>query len=130
MVVKNESGLSPTADKVLVKMLKIEEKTSGGIILPDQVQEKHQIAQQVGILLDWGSTAMAAEELEGIELGDPVLFTRYSGVRYVVEKEEFWIMRAREVLGKATKLPDFMLWGADSSREVFGVNDPMEQAIA
>lgn len=120
----NPSGLTVTADKILVQLLKVEEKTSGGIVLPGLTQDKEQMAQQIGTLIDWGSTAAAADELEGIKLGDVVLFHRYAGQHFPVDGVDYWIMKASQILGKCEKLPDYVLGSAQSTMSLFGANIP------
>jgi chaperonin GroES len=118
----NESGFIPTGDKVLVLVAKVENKTSGGIVLPDVAKDKEMMARRVGNLLAVAPDAEGAPELHGIELGDVVLFTRYSGDDFPVDGIVYRIMRVQDILGKVTKLPDYVLEGAKSSVEVFGQN--------
>lgn len=119
----NESGLMVTGNRVLIRPVKVEEKTAGGIVIPQISQDKEQMAQQLGTLVDWGSDAIHAPELEGIEIGDVVFFPRYRGADFPVNGERYWVLRAEDILGKATKLPDYVLNAARSSLEVFGAND-------
>ena len=118
----NQSGLMVTADKVLVKPLKVQEKTSGGIILPEVTKAREELASQMGVLVGWGDLAVGRPELDYIELGDVIFFPRYRGADFPVDGVRYWVMRVDEVLGKVTKLPDFVLNAAQSSAEVFGVN--------
>lgn len=120
----NESGFSPTADKILVQPLKIEEKTAGGIVLPKISQDKEQLAARVGTLIAVGPEAEGAAELEGVKLGDVILYARYSGDIFPVDGIEYRIMRVHDVVGKVTRLPDYMLQGPKSSLEAFGANMP------
>jgi chaperonin GroES len=116
----NQSGLKVTGDKVLIRPMKVEEKTSGGIVLPKAAQDKEQMAMQMGTLVDWGSSAIGSPELDGIKLGDLVIFPRYQGQDFPVDGERYWVLRASSILGKATKMPDWALNAAQSSVEVFG----------
>ena len=129
MKVTNESGLQPTADKVLVQPIRVEEKTAGGIVLPKISQEKEQLAQRIGTLIAIGPDAEGAPELSGVEIGDVILYARYSGDGFPVDGVEYRIMRVGDVVGKVTRLPDYMLQGAKSSVESFGINMP-EKAVA
>ncbi len=117
---QNESGLIVTGDKVLVKPWKVEEKTAGGIILAESTKEKEQMAQQIGQLVAIGPGAEKAKELIGISLGDAVVFPRYPGAEFFFDGERYWVMRVDSILGKLTKLPDYLLRGAESSLSVFG----------
>ncbi len=122
---KNESGLEVTGEAVLVRLNKVENVTKGGIQLVTSTQDKNQLAQQIGILIDAGDEAMKAPQLKGIKIGDPVFFPRYAGTHFPVGGVDYWVMVAKQICGKATKLPDFMVWGARDTDEVFGVNaDP------
>jgi chaperonin GroES len=125
MKYSNDSGLKVTGDKILVRLHKVEEKTSGGIILAGSTQEKEQMAQQIGTLVDWGDQAKDAPELKGITLGDTLLFHRYTGAHFPVDGVDYWIMKSSQILGKATKLPDFVIKGADSSLQHFPANNPL-----
>jgi len=100
---KTESGaglkLRPLDDRVVVRRLEAEEKTAGGIILPDNAQEKPQkgkvIAVGAGKLLDSGARATP-----DVKAGDTVIFGRYSGTEVKVEGEEYVIMRESDILAK------------------------------
>ena len=126
----NNSGLLPTADKVLVQPIRVEEKTAGGIVLPKQSQEKEQLAQRIGTLIAVGPDADGAPELSGVSLGDVILYARYSGDNFPVDGVEYRIMRVSDVVGKVSKLPDYMIQGAKSSVEAFGINMPPEMKAA
>jgi chaperonin GroES len=121
---QNESGFVPTGDLLVVRLRKVEEKTAGGIVLPGSVTDKHQLAETTGEVVAMGQTASAHPRMHGIIVGDSVLFPRYSGHHFPVDGVDYWIMEARSVLGKAEKLPDYLLKGAESSKEVFGANEP------
>jgi chaperonin GroES len=125
MMMLNDSGLMVTGDKVLVKPFKVQDKTAGGIIIPQASKDKEDMAQQMGYLVDIADGARDAEELRGIKLGDMVLFPRYQGAEFPVDGVRYWILRASSILGKATKIPDYVLKGAESSVTAFGVNDAM-----
>jgi chaperonin GroES len=121
---ENDSGLTVTADKVLVLLMKVKEETQGGIILPSVTQAKEQMAQQLGTLVAWGDLAATAPQLRGINLGDTVLISRYAGQPFPVDGKNYFILRVTDVLGKASRLPDYVIKGAEAAHEVFGVNLP------
>ena len=118
----NKSGLTPTADKILVKLRKVEEKV-GSIILASVTVDKAQIAEQIGVLVDWGHLAADAPELEGINIGDSILFHRYSGLHFPIGGENYWLMKASQCVGKCEKLPDFVLGATSTTLEEFGANE-------
>ena len=89
--------LRPLHDRILIERLEEDEKTSGGIIIPDSAKEKPQkgrvIAVGKGKILDDGS--VRALELQA---GDMVLFGKYSGTEVKIENEDRLIMREDDVL--------------------------------
>ncbi len=90
-------GIRPLQDRVLVKRLKEEEMTKGGIIIPDTAKEKPQEAEVVaagpGKYNDDGKRI----PLE-VKAGDRVLIGKYSGSEIKVDDEEYVIVREDEVL--------------------------------
>jgi len=87
----------PLGDRILVKPLNSEEKTKGGIILPDTAQEKPQqgkvVAVGKGKLLDDGKV----KELE-VKVGDTVLYGRYGGTEIKYKDEDLLILKESDVL--------------------------------
>lgn len=82
---KNGSGILPTEYKVLVQPIKVEDKTKGGIILPDETKERDQFAQMQGVLVAISPLAFTyanADDWAGAEKpkpGDKVLFAKFAG---------------------------------------------------
>ena len=87
----------PLRDRILVKPTDQEEKTRGGIILPDTAQEKPSkgkiVAVGKGKLLDDGKV----KELE-VKVGDVILYGRYGGTEIKYKDEDLLILRESEVL--------------------------------
>jgi chaperonin GroES len=90
--------LRPLQDRILVQRVKEEEKTKGGIIIPDTAKEKpvegRVIAAGIGKLSEKGNR-IALE----VQKGDRILFGKYSGNEIKIEGEEYLIMREDDVLG-------------------------------
>ena len=90
-------ALKPLDDRVVIEQMEAEEKTAGGIVLPDTAKEKPQqgkiIAVGPGKLLDDGSRAEPA-----VKKGDVVLYGKYSGTEVTVEKKEYVVMRESDIL--------------------------------
>lgn len=90
-------SLKPLADRVVVKKLDAEEKTAGGIVLPDTAKEKPQqgeiLAAGPGKLDDKGTR----QPLE-VKVGDKVLFAKYSGTEVKIEGVEYLILAERDIL--------------------------------
>jgi chaperonin GroES len=88
----------PLQDRILIKRIDKEEKTSGGIIIPDTAKEKPQEGEVVaagnGKRLDDGKVAPM-----DVKTGDRVLFGKYSGSEIKIDGEEHLILREEEILG-------------------------------
>ena len=85
-------NLKPLADRVIVRPLEAEEKTAGGLFIPDSAKEKPQqgeiVAAGPGRTSDDGTTI--AHE---VKVGDKILYGKYSGTEVAVEGSEYLIMR-------------------------------------
>jgi chaperonin GroES len=94
--------IKPLDDRVVVEPLEAEEKTSGGIVIPDSAKEKPQrgriVAVGPGKLLDDGKRAAVA-----VSTGDEVIFGKYSGSEVKVNGTEYKIMRESDILAKVAK---------------------------
>jgi len=92
----------PLDDRVVVEPLEAEEKTAGGILLPDTAKQKPQrgrvLAVGPGKMRDNGTRNTLA-----VQKGDEVLFGRYSGNDIQVEGKELKIMRESDILAKVVK---------------------------
>ena len=91
-------AIRPLEDRVLIKQLEAEERTAGGIVLPDSAQEKPQkgevIAVGPGKVLKSGDRSKMT-----VKEGDTVLFGKYAGTPIKIDGEEHQIMRETEILG-------------------------------
>ncbi|HHV94391.1 MAG TPA: co-chaperone GroES [Firmicutes bacterium] len=89
--------LKPLADRVVVKAIQQEEKTKGGIVLPDTAKEKPQEGEVVAVgpgkLLDNGERAPME-----VKPGDKVLYAKYAGTEVKIDGEEYLIMRESDIL--------------------------------
>jgi chaperonin GroES len=98
----NMSNIRPLHDRVIVKRLKEEEKTKGGIIIPDTAKEKpvegEILAVGNGKVLEDGSL----RKLD-VKVGDRILFGKYSGTEVKVDGEERLILREDDILGVLEK---------------------------
>ncbi|MDO8603364.1 MAG: co-chaperone GroES [Candidatus Omnitrophota bacterium] len=90
-------AIQPLGDRVLVKRLEAEEKTKGGIVLPDTAKEKPQKGEVVSVgkgkMLESGKV----EPLE-VKKGDTVLFGKYSGAEVSYKEEEYLILKEEDIL--------------------------------
>jgi chaperonin GroES len=90
--------LRPLQDRILVQRVEEEEKTKGGIIIPDTAKEKPAEGKVVAIgngKLDENGKRIALE----VKKGDRILFGKYSGTEVKIEGDEYLIMREEDVLG-------------------------------
>ncbi len=91
--------IRPLDDRIVVQPLEAEEKSAGGIVLPDTAKEKPQkgkvIAVGKGKLLDDGKRAPLS-----VKKGDMILYAKYGGTEIKVEGKELLIMRESDVLAK------------------------------
>ncbi|MDD5674963.1 MAG: co-chaperone GroES [Chitinivibrionales bacterium] len=90
-------NVKPLADRVLVRALEAEEKTAGGIIIPDNAKEKPQkgevIAVGEGKIADNGAKINMS-----LKKGDKILYGKYSGTEVTVDGTEYLIMRESDIL--------------------------------
>lgn len=89
-------NLKPLADRVIVKPSEAEEKTKGGIILPDTAKEKPIEGTVVAIGPGKSSEDGKIVKPE-VKVGDKVLYGKYSGTEVSVEGEEYLIMRESDI---------------------------------
>jgi chaperonin GroES len=94
---KMKPNIVPLNEKIVVKRLEAEEKTAGGIVLPDTAKEKPKQGKVLslgeGKLLESGKRAPFQ-----VKEGDRVLFTSYAGNEVTIEGEEYLIMTEDDVL--------------------------------
>ncbi|MGH7900181.1 MAG: co-chaperone GroES [Thermodesulfobacteriota bacterium] len=87
----------PLYDRILIKRVETEEKTKGGLIIPDTAKEKPQegkvVALGKGKLLDDGSIKAL-----DVKVGDKVLFSKYGGSDINIDGEDYLILREEEIL--------------------------------
>jgi chaperonin GroES len=86
-----ELNITPLADRVLVEPAPAEEKTSGGIIIPDTAKEK----PQKGKVLAVGNGKK--DEPLTVKVGDTVLYGKYSGTEVSIEGLDYLIMRESDI---------------------------------
>ncbi|HRH67735.1 MAG TPA: co-chaperone GroES [Bacteroidia bacterium] len=84
-------ALKPLADRVLVEAAAAEEKTAGGIIIPDTAKEKPQRGKVIAV-----GTGKKDEPLT-VKVGDSVLYGKYAGTEINIEGREYLIMRESDI---------------------------------
>lgn len=97
-----KSFLKPLGDRVVVKVVEQEEKTSGGILLPQTAKEKPQEAEVLAVgpgkLLDDGKRS-AME----VRVGDRVVFAKYAGTEIKTQGEEVLVISEKDILAIVEK---------------------------
>lgn len=91
-------NIRPLHDRVIVKRLESENKTAGGIIIPDTAQEKPQQGEVVAVgagARDESGKVIAPD----VKVGDVVLFGKWSGTEVKIEGEELLIMKESDIMG-------------------------------
>ena len=93
--------ITPAGHRVLVKLKKVEEKTSGGLYLPQQTQESEQYAIEEGELVDVGFQAWKAfgNGEPWAKSGDTVAFAKYAGKVVEIKKEKYRLMNDEDIYG-------------------------------
>ncbi len=95
---KTQIGVRPLHDRILVRRMAEEEKTAGGLFIPDTAKEKPQrgeiIATGKGRITEDGKVL----PLE-VKSGDRILFGKYSGTELKLDGEEYLMMREEDILG-------------------------------
>ena len=90
--------IRPLGDRILVKRIKEEDKTKGGIIIPDTAKEKPQEGRVVAV--GKGKVTETGHLLvPDVKVGDRILFGKYSGSEVQLDAEEHLIMREDDIMG-------------------------------
>ncbi|MGE3929206.1 MAG: co-chaperone GroES [Hyphomonadaceae bacterium] len=92
------ASFRPLHDRVLVKRVKEEEKTKGGIIIPETAQEKPQEGEVVAV--GPGARDEDGERIDmDVKVGDRILFGKWSGTEVKIDGEELLIMKESDIMG-------------------------------
>ena len=91
-------AIRPLHDRVIVQRLKEEEKTKGGIIIPDTAKEKPQEGEIVAVGTGARSEEGKVTPLD-VKAGDKILFGKWSGTEVKIDGEDLIIMKESDILG-------------------------------
>ena len=90
-------NVKPLADRVIIRPMGAEEKTAGGIIIPDNAKEKPQKGEVVAV--GPGKIADSGQKVDmTLKTGDNVLYGKYSGTEVTIDGQDLLIMRESDVL--------------------------------
>ncbi|MCM2562680.1 co-chaperone GroES [Lutimaribacter sp. EGI FJ00015] len=91
-------AFTPLHDRVLVRRVESEEKTSGGLIIPDSAKEKP--AEGVVVAVGAGAKDDDGDRIKlDVKEGDKVLFGKWSGTEVTIDGEEMLIMKENDIMG-------------------------------
>jgi len=94
-------NIKPLFDRVILKPIQNKNQTASGIYIPEDSSEKPHLAKVVAVgeggLIDGNQVEMK------VKVGDKVLFSKFAGIEYKVEKEEFLIIRQGDILAVVEK---------------------------
>jgi chaperonin GroES len=102
VVTANKSKIVPLADRLVVKNVEQEQTLASGLVIPDTAKEKPQQAEVIAVgpgRLDDNGKRVPME----IEVGDIVVYAKYSGNEIKIEQEEYLILSEKDVLAKISK---------------------------
>jgi chaperonin GroES len=91
------TSITPLGDKILVKRLEAEERTAGGLVLPDTAKEKPKEGKVIAV----GSGKLLEDGKRGsfqVRKGDRVIFTSYAGTEVKIDGEEYLLMPEEDIL--------------------------------
>jgi chaperonin GroES len=91
-------GFRPLHDRVLVRRVQAEEKSKGGIIIPDTAQEKPQEGEVIAVGAGARSEEGKVTPLD-VKAGDKILFGKWSGTEVILDGEDLIIMKETDILG-------------------------------
>jgi chaperonin GroES len=91
-------GFRPLHDRVLVRRVEAEEKTAGGIIIPDTAKEKPQEGEVISVGAGARDEAGKLVPLD-VKAGDRILFGKWSGTEVKIDGEDLIIMKESDILG-------------------------------
>lgn len=91
------STVQPLGDRVFIKISESEEKTAGGILLPDAAKEKPQVGEIVAVGPGKRNDDGSRAELD-VKVGDKVLYSKYAGTDIKLGSEEYILLAEKDIL--------------------------------
>lgn len=91
------SSLKPLGDRVLIKVGESEEKTAGGILLPDTAKEKPQVGEITAVGPGKRSDDGSRQAIE-VKVGDKVLYSKYAGTDIKLGTDEYVLLSEKDIL--------------------------------
>jgi chaperonin GroES len=91
------STVKPLGDRILVKVSEAEEKTAGGILLPDTAKEKPQVGEVVQVGSGKRNDDGSIQPME-VKVGDKVLYSKYAGTDIKLGSDDYVLLRESDIL--------------------------------
>ncbi|ASC69709.1 10 kDa chaperonin [Halomicronema hongdechloris C2206] len=91
------ANMKPLGDRVLVKVSESEEKTAGGILLPDTAKEKPQVGEVTAVGPGKRSDDGSRQAME-VKVGDKVLYSKYAGTDVKIGNDDFVLLSEKDIL--------------------------------
>jgi chaperonin GroES len=88
-------NLRPLGDRVVIKLVEVEEKTKSGIVLPSSAKEQPQMAEVIAIGADIVNDEKKKDQ---IKVNDKVIFSKYAGTEVKIDGEEYTILKLNDIL--------------------------------
>ena len=89
-------NIKPLSDRVVIKMIEMEETTKSGIVLPGSAKEKPQVAEIVAV--GPGGLVEGKEVTMQVKVGDKVLISKYAGTEIKIDNVEYTILKQSDIL--------------------------------
>jgi chaperonin GroES len=96
-VTLNASTVKPLGDRILVKVSEAEEKTAGGILLPDTAKEKPQVGEVIQVGPGKRNDDGSYQTIE-VKVGDKVLYSKYAGTDIKLGSDDYVLLRESDIL--------------------------------
>jgi chaperonin GroES len=100
-VALNVSTVKPLGDRVFVKVSESEERTAGGILLPDTAKEKPQVGEVVAVGSGKRNDDGSHQTVE-VQVGDKVLYSKYAGTDIKLGSENYVLLAEKDILATLT----------------------------
>ena len=91
--------IRPLADRVVIKPAEREEKTKGGLFIPDTASKERPMEGEIVAVGDGRRTDEGALVPMSVKVGDKVLFAKYSGTEYNVDDVDYLVLAEKDILG-------------------------------
>ncbi len=98
MTTKTKSKLNPLADRVLAKRVEAQERTSGGIIIPDTAKDKSQKMEIIAVGPGAKDTKTGSIIPMSVKIGDKVIADKYAGTDISLDGEDYIILKESDIL--------------------------------